>query len=80
MGSQRGASLKKRLFFVPETWIKLPTADVCTSVFVLAFFDLGDASSIALSLDAGTYHVVYAFDDVDNGRQGMCISDPFDVS
>jgi len=34
---------------------------------------------ISLSLGPGTYHVVYAFDDVDNGTQDMSISDPFDV-
>jgi hypothetical protein len=33
-----------------------------------------------LALDPGTYHVVYAFDDVDNGTQDASISDPFDIT
>ena len=46
-----------------------------------ALISPGDSFSktISLTLDAGTYHVVYAFDDVDNGTQDMSISDPFDV-
>jgi hypothetical protein len=36
--------------------------------------------TISLSLDPGTYHVVYAFDDVDNGTQEMSTSDPFDIT
>jgi hypothetical protein len=33
-----------------------------------------------LVLDPGTYHVVYAFDDVDNATQDVSSSDPFDVT
>lgn len=33
-----------------------------------------------LTLDPGSYHVVYAFDDVDNGTQDTSISDPFDIT
>jgi hypothetical protein len=36
--------------------------------------------TINLPLDVGTYHVVYAFDDVDNGTQETSISDPFDIT
>lgn len=42
----------------------------------------GDTQSRTISnltLDPGTYHVVYAFDDVDNATQDMSISDPFDI-
>jgi hypothetical protein len=35
--------------------------------------------TIAMTLDPGTYHVVYAFDDVDNGTQEVSVSDDFDV-
>jgi hypothetical protein len=36
--------------------------------------------TIKLPLDVGTYHVLYAFDDIDNGIQDVSISDPFDVA
>jgi hypothetical protein len=36
--------------------------------------------TISLVLDAGSYHVVYAFDDVDNGTQDASISEPFSVT
>ena len=36
--------------------------------------------TIDLPLDVGTYHVLYAFDDVDNGTQDVSVSDPFDVA
>lgn len=36
--------------------------------------------TINLPLEVGTYHVLYAFDDVDNGFQDVSISDPFDVA
>ena len=35
--------------------------------------------TISMTLDPGTYHVVYAFDDVDNGTQDESVSDAFDV-
>jgi Bacterial Ig-like domain len=35
--------------------------------------------TISMTLDPGTYHVVYAFDDVDNGTQEVSVSDDFDV-
>ena len=36
--------------------------------------------TVSLTLDPGSYHLVYAFDDVDNGTQDMSISDPFDIT
>ena len=36
--------------------------------------------TVSLVLDPGTYHVVYAFTDVDTQSQEVSASDPFDVS
>ncbi len=35
--------------------------------------------TISLPLDPGTYHVSYAFSDVDAGTQNVSVSDPFTV-
>ena len=36
--------------------------------------------TLSLVLDPGTYHVVYAYTDVDTQSQDVAVSDPFDVS
>ncbi len=44
-------------------------------------FAPGDTQTqtISLALDPGRYHVLYGFDDIDNGTYLVAISDPFDV-
>ena len=35
--------------------------------------------TITLQLDPGTYHVLYAFNDIDAGTQDVSVSDPFTI-
>lgn len=63
------------------SWLEVPVAPRQCEGITSVLVNPGDAQTqtIALSLDPGTYHVVYAFDDIDNGVQDVATSDPFDI-
>ena len=65
-----------------DSWQAVPVASHQCIGIAAILVGPGETQSmtISLSLDPGSYHVVYAFDDVDNGTQDMSISDPFDIT
>jgi hypothetical protein len=64
-----------------STWQPVPAPRHACIGIASVLVGPGESQSrtISMTLDPGTYHVVYAFDDVDNGTQDVSISDAFDV-
>jgi hypothetical protein len=64
-----------------STWQSLPAPRHACIGIASVLVGPGESQSrtISMPLDPGTYHVVYAFDDVDNGTQDVSVSDAFDV-
>jgi len=64
------------------SWQPVPVAPRQCVGIAAALVGPGETQTmtISLTLDPGAYHILYAFDDVDNGTQEMAISDPFDIT
>lgn len=64
------------------TWLEVPVPQSDCVAIEAVLFGPGESQTqtIDVSLDPGTYHVVYGFDDVDNGIQDVAASEPFDVT
>ena len=63
------------------TWQPVPAPGHACIGIASVLVSPGESQShtISMILDPGTYHVVYAFDDVDDGTQDVSLSDAFDV-
>jgi hypothetical protein len=65
-----------------SSWLDVPAPRSDCLAIEAALFGPGESQTrtIDVSLDPGTYHVIYVFDDVDNGIQDVAASDPFDIT
>jgi len=63
------------------TWQPVPVAPrQCIGIAaVVVSPGQSQTKTLTLPLEVGSYHLVYGFDDIDNGTYEVATSDPFDI-